>query len=365
MKNTNLRAYIPLSAPLNWEPGGENEPNMRLVVGFTTHWFHEVMGIDFSEKWHSDPIYRYSTLGQMEHYLSKTFPGIPYLNCSDTNKAQPYTDTLSGVYGVCLIAMVYGLPIQYYKNNWPDIKPGYHLSREQIKKLKPFNLYSNPITEQLFSQFDIIKNEWGTICGYLNYQGVLNNAFKIRGSEILADMIDDDGLCEYFFEHITDTMLQLSSIVQRKQRETGFNINSFCTSNCVVNMISPSMYRKLILPFDMKIAKVYDAFGIHNCNWNVNPYLEEYRKISNVNYIDLGISSDLEKVKKMFPRTGRAVFYNPTHIVEKSREDIEVDLQRLDKELSPCDIILADIDKHIPNSKINEFMQALLKYCKT
>ncbi|MCL2164053.1 MAG: hypothetical protein FWH55_06595 [Oscillospiraceae bacterium] len=353
MSKPQLRGYIPPSAPLNWEPVTGEEPPLRVGVSFTVRWFRERAGVDYSERYHIDPEYRYETLKKMKGHILKSFPGAAYF----WEHGEGEYATLSSVFGVCFVAMVYGLKPIYFADNWPAISPDEHLSVEQIKNLKPFDLINNPVVEQVFEQMDIIKRNWGVIDGYLNYQGVLNNAFKIRGTDIFMDMFDDPGFAHYLFEHITETMIALIQMIQKEQRESGFYIDSMSTSNCVVNMISPEVYEEFVLPYDIRLSKSFERFGIHSCNWVVDPYIDLFNRVENLGYVDFGSESDLEKIGRVFTGARKHVFYSASHLIGKSPDEWEWDVTRMCETLGPCDLSVPDIDLAIPDENIIRFIE--------
>ena len=127
-----------------------------------------------------------------------------------------------------------------------------------------------------------------------------------------------------------------------------------------MNMISPALYEELIYPRDCKIAESFEYFGVHTCNWNVTPYIEVLRKLPKVGYLDMGIMSDLKRVKEAFPDTRRAVLYSPVTLHEAELETIEKDMRKISEELSPCDVVMADIQETTPDRRIRE----LLAICK-
>jgi uroporphyrinogen-III decarboxylase len=179
----------------------------------------------------------------------------------------------------------------------------------------------------------------------------------LRGEDIFTDFYDRPSFAHHFFTLISDVMIRLALKVQKKQRESGFYINHFCMSNCTVNMVSPQIYREFLFPYDKKIAEHFERFGIHTCNWNITPYLEEIIKLSKVGYLDMGIMSDMKKVKKMFPNTRRAVMYSPVRLQEANLNDIQKDMEKIYKELSPCDIVMADIQASTSTRRVNDFLQ--------
>jgi len=330
---------------------------MRVSLGFVPGWFHQRCGIDFSAQWHKDPLYRYKTLIKMKKELCKSFPSVSYWN-------EEYKDdlaTISGCYGIFVIPLAFGFPVIYQEDRWPVLDPKTpKLSDKEIEQLNIDKILYSPFVEELFQQMDFIQKEWGKIHGYLNWQGVLNNAYYLRGENIFTDFYDKPALVKHFFSIICEVMIKLAQKVQKRQRESGFYINHFSVSNCTLNMISPRIYREFLFSYDKKIAESFERFGVHTCNWDVTPYLEELKRLPKVGYLDMGITSDLKKVKKLFPEARRAVGYSPVRLQEANLDGIKKDMKRIYDELSPCDIELADIEATISDERIKE----VLKICK-
>lgn len=352
-----LRNHIPISAPAQREPVDGTESDMRVSLGFEPAWFHRRCGIDFSKGWHKDPYYRYQTLKIMKAELVRAFPGVPYWNLSYEEDLA----TLSGCYGAYVIPLVFGLPLLYAVDRWPVVDPEKKLSVQEIEKFDVEKLLEGPFVEELFHQMDIIESEWGKIHGYLNWQGILNNAFHIRGQEIFLDMYERPEFAREFFSVICEIMIRLSKMVQERQRKSGYYINQFSVSNCVVNMISPEMYWEFVFPHDERIAFSFERFGVHTCNWNITPYIDILKDLPNLGYLDMGMMSDMVKVKKIFPDTRRAVMYSPITFQDASLEAFRQDMEKIYHELAPCDIVMADIQASTLDKRVNE----LLELCRS
>jgi len=355
MSILKLRNHIPISGPARREPTDGTESDMRVSLGFEPGWFYQRCGVDFTERWHQNPFYRHDSLVKMKRELCKSFPSVSYWS-------EDYKDdlaTISGCYGAYVIPKVFGFPLVYKEDRWPEIdKNKEKLSIKEIEKLDVDEILSNSSVEEIFHQMDIIKAEWGKIHGYLNWQGVLNNAFLLRGENIFTDFYDKPDIVHHFLSVITDVIIRLSQKVQKRQRKSGFYVNHFCVSNCTVNMVSPQIYREFLLPHDKKISESgFERFGMHTCNWNVTPYLEEIKKLPKVGYLDMGIMSDMKKVKKMFPEARRAVMYSPVRLQEVSLNEIKKDMKKIYNDLSPCDIVMADIQASTSDKRINELLQ--------
>jgi hypothetical protein len=348
-----MRNYIPIASPARREPVDGKESKIRVSLGFEPAWFSRRCEVDFSSIWHHDPRYRYTTLQKMKEELVRAFPDLPLW---DTGKTEDLT-TLSGVYGAYLIPHAFGMPLIYAADRWPVPDPSYRVAVKEIECLTPEQVLKSPVVESLFRQMEIMEKEWGKICGYLNWQGVLNNAFSLRGQEIFIDMIDKTELVRHFFTVICEVMIALAREIQERQRRSGFYIDQFSVSNCVMNMISPEMYEQFVFSHDKRIAASFERFGVHTCNWDVTPYIEILSRLPKMGYLDMGIMSDLAKVKAAFPDTYLAVLYSPVALQEEAPEKIQRDIERIYRELSPCDIVCADIQATTPDERVKQILE--------
>lgn len=352
-----LRNHIPISGPARREPVDGTESPLRVSLGFEPMWYTQRCAVDFSERWHTDPVYRHNSLVVMKRELHHAFPSVPYW---DVNRNDD-TWTISGVYGSYFIAQVFDCELAYISDHWPQVIRRPSLSLEELAHLNLHDLLNAPIVADIFRQMDVIEREAGKIQGYFSWQGVLNNAFNIYGQSIFTAMVETPELAHQFFALITDVMVALAQRVQARQRASGFAINQLDVSNCVMNMISPRMYHEFIFPYDQHIAGQFEYFGVHTCNWNVNPYLAVLRELPKLGYLDMGIVSDLRRVREMFPDARRAVMYSPVNLQDASIEEIRADMQKIRDALSPCDVVMADIQWTTPDSRVNE----LLEICRT
>ena len=70
----------------------------------------------------------------------------------------------------------------------------------------------------------------------------------------------------------------------------------------------------------------------------------------------MGFSSDLAKVRAAFPGARRAVMYTPMDVADKSSRQIEIDLESIARELGPCDLVAADIERGTPDARVLEIV---------
>jgi hypothetical protein len=346
----HLRSYIAPAAPATRAPCDGSESALRVEFGFTPRWFRVHCGIDFSGRWHLDPLYRRETVVIMRRELNRRFPAL----CLGGSDPEGAPATLDGIHGALTVALLFGIPARYYTDNWPAATHEF-LPPAEVAALTVPRLTETPAFAQVIEQMDLIERRFGRIEGYVNWQGVLNNAYRLRGPEIFTDLAADPPLAGHLFEVVARAMIEGIRYVYERQRKSGILVRHATVSNCLVNMVSPETYREQLFPYDKMISEAFEHFGIHNCAWNVDPYIEDYARIRCLGYVDMGIESDLAGAKRLCPDTRRAVMYAPKDLASKSIEQLRADLARIHRELSPCDVVMADIDLDISDERVTAF----------
>jgi hypothetical protein len=348
-----LISYIAPGAPATRREAAGNEAFLRPEIGFTPAWYRQHADIDFGERFHTDPAYRRDCVLRMRGILSERFPGT---SIGGSDRPDAPLDLLTGTYGACTVAAIYGIPVLYDSGNWPNCVHNY-LADGQLARLEPPDLERNPHFEQLLAQLDWIAREEGCVEGFINWQGVLNNAHRLRGEQLFVDMLVEPEKARHLFACVAETMIQGIRRLHEFQRSSGVDHRFVTVSNCLVNMVSPETYRELLLPLDRTIATVYDCIAIHNCAWNATPYLEAYAEVPGVGYIDMGIDSDLVRARELFPAARRALMYTPMDLAGKTENELNRDIERVAIEYAPCDFIVADIEAGVPDSRVHALLE--------
>lgn len=348
-----LISYIAPGAPATRRPFSGRLPWLRPEIGFTPKWYHDKLNLDFGERWHTDPAFRKQSVIAMREELDRRFPGTAIGKAGGSGDTP---DLLTGVFGSCTVAAMYGIPIRYHNDQWPVSEHRY-LSDVAMERIRPEFPSENAFFRQLAEQIRWIAEDQGKVTGFINWQGILNNAQRLRGQQIFIDMLTEPDKTMNLFECICTTMVESARAVQHIQRESGVHYNFFTVSNCLVNMLSPELYREFILPFDQRIAGSFEATGIHNCAWNATPYLNDYALVNHVRYIDMGIDSDLGLAGRLFPDSRRAIMYTPMDVAGKSLEDIRSDMDRIARDYGPCDIVAADIETGTPDNRVKDLIE--------
>jgi hypothetical protein len=349
--NRQLVSYIAHAAPATRRPARGDEPFIRPEIGFTPRWYHQALGLEFGEAWHTNPAYRADTIQAMARETEQRF------GCrADLGILQPAdnpVDLLTGTFGALLVPGLFGVPIWYQPTEWPWSEHGQHLSDDGLDQLQPPDFDNNPFWNAFMQQLDWIEKQTGRIEGFMNWQGVVNTAYRLRGEALFTDMIAAPARVHRLFECVTETMIEGIRRLYARQKASGVEYNHITISNCLVNMVSPRHYQKLVLPYDRHLAGAFSMIGVHNCAWNADPYVPHYETLPNVAYIDMGLESDLRAAKAAFPTARRALMYTPMDVANKSDDALGADLDRIAREYGPCDLVCADIDVDTTDARIH------------
>jgi hypothetical protein len=342
-----LRYYIALGAPPIRTPADGTEPYIRPEVGFNPSWFYRFCDVEFSEKWHTDTRYRLFCHERMRKEIRKRFPGY---NIGEALSDDP-PDLITGIFGIGIMDSLFDRSLVYSPDKWP-VPRGTHLKDEEIERFRIPDLQNNRFFNRLLDEVENVYKLTGSARGFLNWQGNLNTAFRIRGSRIFVDLLDSQNAAKKLLDIISDTYLEGVRSFYKKQREFGIHYTFATIANCTVNMVGPRIYRDMLLEYDVKIAREFECIGVHNCAWTVTPYLELYTEIPDVAYIDMGIESDLQKAKSCFPNARRNCLYKSIDLKTKSTGEIQKDFENIAQHLAPCDIGMPDIEHDVPDEKI-------------
>lgn len=347
-----LVSYIAHAAPATRRPARGDEPFLRPEIGFTPKWFRDALGIDFGDRWHTDPSYRRETIAAMSAETRRRFG--TRANLGILQDPDDPVDLLTGTYGALLVPGVYGVPMKFQQVDWPWSQHGQFLNDAAADALEPPDLDNNPFWDQFMAQLDAIEKQVGRIEGFMNWQGVVNNSYRLRGEELFSDMIIEPERVKHIFDCVTETMIDGMRRLYARQRQSGVELSHCTISNCMVNLLSPEQYQEFVLPRDRRLAEAFSMIGVHNCAWNADAYVPHYATLPGVAYVDMGLESDLVEAKRAFPTARRALMYTPMDVKEKPLEQIEKDLDRIAREYGPCDLVCADIESGTPDQRILE-----------
>ena len=352
MTSAPIYPYIPFAGALVWNRSQADESPVKVHVSFSPDWFSARMGLDMSEPWHADPRRRRESFVAMAQALNAEFPTLRL-----GGDPEEIRGGISQIANCAPMAALFGQEVMYSREGWPENRRRL-VDDAAADSLQMPDFQSSPFFSGLMRQMDEIEKKWGAIEGELNYQGVLNTAFRLRGEQIFTDMVAAPERAHHVLDIVCRTTMLFADAVYARQARSGVRKDYFVTSNCVVNMISEPHYREFVMPYDRKLSKHYAHFGVHNCGWKVDAYARAYSEIRALGYLDFGIQSNLDSLKKLFPDTILTVILNPDDVIYRPPSDVRGTLEKLRDSLGRCRIVLGSLDGRTTSSVVEGFFRA-------
>jgi hypothetical protein len=347
-----LYPYVPFAGALVWNRAQADPCRVKVHVSFSPDWFAARMGLDMGREWHTDPRVRRQSFVDMARALNAEFPPLRL-----GGDPEAIRGGLSQVHSCAPVAALFGQTVIYSAAAWPE-NARILLDDAAADSLEPVDAASTPLFEDLARQMDEIEREWGRVDGELNYQGVLNTAFRLRGEKIFLDMLSAPERAHRVLDAVCRTTIGFADAVYERQARSGVVKDYFVTSNCVVNMISEQHYRRFVMPYDRMLAGHFACFGVHNCGWTVDAYARAYSEIGPLGYLDFGIASDLASLRTLFPHTVLTVILNPEDVIGRPQADVRRSLEKLRDKLGTCRILLGSLDAGTPSAEVSAFFDS-------
>jgi hypothetical protein len=333
---------------LNWRlvPDDASRDNIVVVTGFMPAWWTQEYGMTFGAPFHLDVQVHRRTLARMEEILRERFGDLPNFFCGDD---YAHAHPVERNYGDALIPALFGAQVGFDDASGHPFACGLNLTAQQTDALQVPDVTGHPMITRLLSAHP--AQGWRTT-GEPGFEGVINVAYKLRGQELFLDMVEAPERAGHLFEVVWQTIHNCVQQVRTWQDPGGSRPRHFVNCNCLVNLLSPVMYREQLLEFDQRFSDCFDLFGIHTCNWTVDPYLEDLARVPRLAYLYMGAESDLDRVHQLFPDLCPSVFVHPQRLKELSEREIAALITELGRRIGRGYILLSDLEAGTRDSQI-------------
>lgn len=301
-------------------------------VTFHPGWWHRHCGVDFDKRFFDDPEYRIACDVKMRKLLYEKFGDYGIGEANPQPRPILGSDLIASGY---LYSELLGCDIRYSKDAPPEV-----ISNELV--LEEFvNLKAQPAWKKVEEQVEWLMKHYGYVVPCVNLQGVQNLAIDVRGSEFMMEYYEEPEQCERILEICTRLSIETGEYFYQFSDRISGGVTAivnqtvpkaYVTSNCTVDMISPSLYEEFLLPCDQMLAERFPVFGVHHCGTAMERYALEYAKIKpHLEFAEVGAGSDIAVVRAALPDTFLNLRYSPVKLKTASAEEIRADIEAAKK----------------------------------
>jgi len=168
-----------------------------------------------------------------------------------------------------------------------------------LHSVKPVDIRGHPEGEWILREKERLERLYGRCSHCIDLGSVTNNAFRMIGEELYAELLHDPAAVESLFGTILATMSALYDFLV----DHFGGMNPVPISNCNVGLMSPALYERRVLPFDARQSQFAEHRGgapraaVHHCDVPVDRFLPAYAKLPGLASIQAAISSDIRAAK--------------------------------------------------------------------
>jgi hypothetical protein len=324
---------------LNWRVvrADSVQHNIIVATGFMPEWWQAEHGICFGREFHLNPIVHRDTLARMDAILSERFGDLPNFFCGDD-----YANSwpMERRYGDGLMLAVFGGRVAFDDASGHPHPDLLSLSDEEALGLSAPDVENSPVLKLLFEDW---REPALRRTGELGFEGLINILYYLRGQQVFLDVHEGTDVFRHLSEVVSETLTGVVRRFRRWQDPVGAKPTHFVNCDCLINMLSPKTYRERLLQYEHRFHESFDLFGIHTCNWTVDPYLDALAEIAKLDYLDMGPDSDLDKVHQLFPELRPSVFVKQDDVRHLPLADLKKKVAELCRRLGRGYLLLADL----------------------
>ncbi len=336
--------------------GGQNLPKTHARPTFSEAWFHRHYGMTFGKRYCGDPIFRTK---QDQEAIRWLYDRFGHAGIGQKGPApRPHLE----VCGHRLMPALFGCEIFFQDDQAPSCRHLSINSAANIAAIRKPDLASNRWAEEFCNQGKILLDRYGVVDATINHGGPINVALSVLGSEALAYLVEAPEVMGRFLEIISDFIIECyDKLTVQFNPEMGRARNMFA-GNCPVMMLSPRTYRETVLPADLHFRKQVQKFGLHHCG-RMDLYLEEYKKLRPIEFIEVGWGSNVAAVRNAFPDVTLDLMINVYDLQNMSRTMLHETVLSMVQQAAPIsairDIWVADIGPDDSDEKVLDFIEAV------
>lgn len=248
-------------------------PNLNILMAFAS----KFINADF-DKFCLD--YRYLVEANLK---SNEYFGIDMLNTM--------SDPMRELYD-------FGARVEFPHDSMPICKEHFINDPSDLSKLKLFDPLSSTRMLDRIRAIELYKKETGNTYSILGWvEGAFAEACDLRGiNELMVDIIDEPE----FVKELMDICCEEAILCAKEQIKAG--VDFIGIGDAAASLISPSMYREFVLPYEKKIIReIHEAGGkakLHICG-NITQLLDDIWK-SEADIIDIDWMVDMETTVEKF-----------------------------------------------------------------
>lgn len=210
--------------------------------------------------------------------------------------------------------------VESWGTPWAALRPA------QIAAIDPQMAACHPVMDRVLAHYRRLERVFGDRAdifgvksGTMNVHTPYTTAHQLCGEGLLILLVEDPAGARLVMDKVWEIY---GAIYGRILNATGARIQRMQLGDCAASMLSPSVYRDVILPVNARIARERGVAGYHSCGPSTH-LLEEFAQIPGLDSIQLGPGTDLRRATELLPATHLQPLVDPLALRNGEGPDVE------------------------------------------
>ena len=260
-------------------------------------------------------------------------------------------------YGFDLVPVLLGTSVRI-KDAWgfyPVLR-----DLQALKGLAPVDVANHPEGDWIRREKERLDSLYGGCSPQVDIGSAANNAFRIIGGALYAELLDSPEAMRGLFQAIIETEASLFSLLRALWPST----DPVPISNCNVSLMSPPLYEEMVLPYDAQQSRftVPPRAALHHCDVPADGFLSAYAGLPGLVSLQASIESDVAAVKEAVPGCAFSAMVGPRCM----REPLPELQRRVERSLreGADDFALWNIDAQTDPERLRGILGAMRSACR-
>ncbi|MHB8994481.1 MAG: uroporphyrinogen decarboxylase family protein [Armatimonadota bacterium] len=292
-----------------------------ISLNFMPAFYNKHLGLTYGEAYYFDPAYRATVDCAEQRFLYEA------LGEHGVGSRTPQPATGIFIQPIDLILLTQGATLDCPEDATLQTRgaPWAGLSVGEIERLNPHQAARRPIVERVLEQYramlelygeraDIFGLKAGSMCIHTPY----TTAHQLCGESLFMLMIEEPETARLVLEKVWAV---ISAVFARLLEELHAKPTHLHLGDCSASMLSPAIYRNVVLPINQKITQGFAAVGYHSCG-SSSHLLKDFAELPRMSNIQLGPGTDLREAVRLMPTITMQPLIDPLLMRNGSRSEV-------------------------------------------